>query len=261
MLSDDDLEDLWGAMQPYTCLLDPTPDCFILSHLRALLNESSIDVQEVSDYLLQFPTTMVAQAIKDDADFDPLGMDPLFFAVASNHLTVVKLLIKYGANVNATFMVGSIELPLLAFAILRGDGGDRDTTELVRTLLSHGADSSVIGGELFSTLEGPDKTAGDYPKVGNQAWCSAALWEKLRVDLNITQKYLLNKASKLPSPSTKLKQVARTLCYEPLMHVPYNLIGQDATVQELTNAVLTHGLLGGKKPLILIFAGAFFMTL
>jgi hypothetical protein len=64
----------------------------------------------------------------------------------------------------------------------------RDTTELVRTLLAHGADPSVIAEEPFSTLEGPDKTAGDYPKVGNQAWCSAALWGKLRVALNVTQK-------------------------------------------------------------------------
>jgi hypothetical protein len=261
MISDDDLEDIWDAMRPFTHRLKHTPNIFIMSHLQALLNKDSINIKLVNSYLVQFPTTVVAQHIKDDANIAPPGMDPLFFAVAANDLTVVKLLINYGANVNATFRVGSIDLPLLALAILRGNNESRDTTELVRTLLAYGADPSVIGEELVSTLEGPDKTAGDYPKVGNRAWCSAALWGKLRVSLNVTQKYLLNKASKLTTPSARLKQVARTFQNEPLLRVPYNLIGQDAAVQELTNAVLTHRLLGGKKPLVLVFAGAFVIFL
>jgi hypothetical protein len=123
-------------------------------------------------------------------------------------------------------------------------------------LLAHGADPSVIGKELYSTFEGPDKSAQNYfPKSGNQEWCKIAMWERLRAALNITQKYLLNKAAKLPAPSPRRKQVATALQYEPLFQVPFNLVGQDLAVQEFTTAVLTHRLLGGRKPLIVIFAG------
>jgi hypothetical protein len=76
------------------------------------------------------------------------------------------------------------------------------------------------------------------------------------VTLNITQKYLLNKAVKLPVHSARRKQVATEFHYERLFQVPFKLIGQDAAVQEVTTAILTHSLLGGTKPLILVFAGA-----
>jgi hypothetical protein len=250
-----DEEYVWDAIRPFTLTVEPMPTFFTLSHLNGLLDQDTMEIEDVSEYLVQFPTTLVTQEIKNEAQ---TTMDPLFFAVAANRLDAVELLINYGANVNARHTGQCFAaLPLLAFAIIRGNNESRDTTEVVRTLLAHGADPSVIGLELFSTFEGPDKGATDYcPRIGKQAWCTVSLWEGLRVTLNITQKYLLNKAVKLPVHSARRKQVATEFHYERLFQVPFKLIGQDSAVQEVTTAILTHSLLGGRKPLILVFAGA-----
>ncbi|KAA8908219.1 P-loop containing nucleoside triphosphate hydrolase protein [Sphaerosporella brunnea] len=228
------------------------PDTFAIWYLQELLNDENIDKDEVSTYLLRFETSLVAEAIKEHAE---CSLDPLFFAVAANRLDVVELLINYGCNVNAVNVRPESKMPLLAFAILHGHDL-RDTTEIVRTLLAHGADPSVIGTELFSSLGEPGNSVKHYfPKSKNAAWCTESIWEALRTSLNITQKYLLNKATKLPIPSPRRKQVATAFHYESLFQVPFNLIGQDAAVQELITALLAHSLLDRTKPLVVVFAG------
>lgn len=77
----------------------------------------------------------------EDMEAKWLGQTPLYFACRGEELECVKLLLEYGANVNATVKNYWSPLHHVIVAILRQGPDSRDTNllEIVKCLLSEGA--------------------------------------------------------------------------------------------------------------------------
>jgi hypothetical protein len=69
------------------------------------------------------------------------GFPAILYAVGTNN-QIVRVWIGYGGDINAVHC--STGHPLLAFAIINADNLQSETTLTVATLLSHGAQATVI---------------------------------------------------------------------------------------------------------------------
>jgi len=194
---------------------------------------------------------------------DPVeGFPAMFYAAATNNEWIIRLFFKYGGNVNAVY--GSPPLPLLVFAIANSKTIEYDTTTSVATLLSLGADASVVPKAFYSPFcqdlpeRGPsDEDLGNLDDLKIQ-WCKSLDTRAMVAEtLNLTQRYHLEKSSKLEKPTERQRQVAVRNYSEDLFGIPYFLIGQSAATQLLMKELL-HGMLRHRRdPLVLVFAGSF----
>jgi hypothetical protein len=199
----------------------------------------------------------VKSRINDPVD----GFPAMFYAVATNNPWIIRVLVKYGGNVNAVY--GSPPFPLLAFAIVNSKTMEYETTSSVATLLSLGANASVIPNAFYTPFcqdlpeNGPsEEDLGDLGDLETQ-WCrSPKLRAKLAETLNLTQRYHLDKSSKLEKPTDRQRQVARRHNSEDLFGIPYFLIGQSAATKSLTKEFVHHMLRHHSDPLVLVFAGS-----
>jgi hypothetical protein len=66
---------------------------------------------------------------------------------------------------------------------------------------------------------------------------------------------LLDKASKIKKPSVRYRQIAKLRRIEGLLGIPYILIGQIGVPERLTQKLLSHFMLSGRQPLVLLFVG------
>ncbi|RDL36710.1 uncharacterized protein BP5553_06062 [Venustampulla echinocandica] len=200
------------------------------------------------------------QHLLDKINGTVMGFPVIFYAVARNDLSIIRLIVRYGGNVNSS--CGNPPVPLLAFAIIHSKTIEWDTTEMLAALLSLGADASVLPNAFYTPFyealpgAGPDETdLGDMSDLKLQ-WCKPPdVRSKLAEVLNITQRYHLHQASRLPKPTERQKQVARRNGSENLFGVPYFMIGQRAAVQMLQKHLLHYMLMPRKDPLVLVFAG------
>ncbi|KAM0258384.1 hypothetical protein ACHAQJ_003859 [Trichoderma viride] len=194
-----------------------------------------------------------------DINANVMGFPLIFYAVASNDEGIIRLLIELGASVNAVYELSNV--PLLAFAIICGETLQIDTTNMVCVLLSKGASACVIPKDLFApylqdttaTLE--KKGQRDVEGVEEVAWCSSKTKARLAKNINLTQRYFLEKSTKLKPPSTKRRQIARLRNCQGLLGIPYFLVGQSVATELLIQRLLIHLMMPTKQPLVLCFAG------
>jgi ATP-dependent Clp protease ATP-binding subunit ClpA len=73
--------------------------------------------------------------------------------------------------------------------------------------------------------------------------------------LNLTIRYLLNRADQLKPPTTRLRKLAALYGCPRLLRMPYHLIGQDHALDVVMNKILASRALNRKTPLVLAFAG------
>ncbi|KAF3765156.1 hypothetical protein M406DRAFT_331468 [Cryphonectria parasitica EP155] len=102
------------------------------------------------------------------------------------------------------------------------------------------------------------KNAPDESKDPDPDWFTKGVKNKLMQTINLTQQYYLAKADKLKRPSLRQKQVASRRNAEPLLGIPYFLVGQSLASSRLLKKFLTNLAKGnnqGSKPLVLAFAG------
>src|SRR2546421_4451747 len=144
-------------------------------------------------YFSFYQRPQIASAINQEVDNIPA----IFYAVATNNDQIVRTWIDYGGNPDA--VEPGLRLPLLAFAIMYADTIQQDTTAVVMTLLSLGAEASVIPKAFYSPFlrdvpaVGPDAQDLTDLEDQNKAWCTEVLITKLTRTFNLTQRYFVEK--------------------------------------------------------------------
>lgn len=258
----DDASDIprdWDFILP-----DPWPDSLVCHHADGDTFEigrlvgsvyEDADVKEVQDYMELFDPPFVKKLINDEV----AGFPAIFYAVATNDVGMVRLFLRYGADASAVH--GPSQTPLLAFAIAYGEILQEDTTTIVSTLLCNGASPHVIPADIFTPYlrdsSGSSKSGDKEEKEKTELtqWCTDAARAQLMKAANISQRYYLERATKLKKPSRKRQQVARLRNAENLLGIPYFLVGQPVATDMLIQRLLTHLMMPTKRPLVLCFAG------
>ena len=86
-------------------------------------------------------------------------------------------------------------------------------------------------------------------------WTNALHRLALEKTLNLTIRYLLNRADQLKLPTTRLRKLAALYGCPRLLRMPYHLIGQDHALEIVMNKILASRALSRRTPLVLAFAG------
>ncbi|KAF7557506.1 hypothetical protein G7046_g6020 [Stylonectria norvegica] len=187
------------------------------------------------------------------------GFPPIFYAVETNNIEFVQLFLKYGADASAVHSPS--QTPLLAYAIVNGEQARKDTTAMVLTLLRYAASPSAIPSGVFTPyMQDPSTTYklkdGKKADVTDTAkWGTDKAIRILNQAANLTQRYWLYQVSRMKSPTARKRQVAQIRDAEGLLDIPYFLVGQTIAKELLMQRLLTHLMIGSKRPLVLCFAG------
>ncbi|KAH8808795.1 P-loop containing nucleoside triphosphate hydrolase protein [Xylogone sp. PMI_703] len=224
------------------------PSILNMGELTAAIQHGA-DIQMIHDFFRSHDS-----AVKGHINDEVAGFPSIFFAVATNNEWIIRKWVSYGGNVNAVHVASKV--PLLAFAIMHSEYLQTDTTLTVATLLSLGADPSVIPAGFYTPYY-RDLLDDDIKNLSyeNASWCSPAARARLARTANITQRYYLERASKTKPPSIRHKQIAVRRNAQALLGIPYFLIGQTWAANRLLQRLLNHLLLPSKRPLVLVFAG------
>ncbi|KAG8731753.1 hypothetical protein FRC11_002544, partial [Ceratobasidium sp. 423] len=160
----------------------------------------------------------------------------LFFAIAKNSAQEVERLLQDG-EVKPNDKAGPEDLPALAFALANEQLSDK--TQIVKSLLSHGADpSSVL-----------------HPKTGSGQFDDAdlALTTRIEQGMNPAIRYYLNrKQMTIPAPQAELLEKNN---FGGLTRAGFSIIGQDAALEELIRVVAGHCRRQALNPLVVVFSG------
>lgn len=230
--------------------------------MRNLLGaiQQGMSHEEVKTYLSHYNQSnplAVSRAFSDTVD----GIPVMFYIVAANNDATLRLFAELKGDVNATY--GSPPIPLLAFAIMNSKISEKDTTAIVATLLSLGADASAIPKPFYSPYDEDLQSNGLLETSLKEAWeANKALWcqppqiQKNFTDaINVTQRYYLHRSLNLAKPTERQRWVAARHDSTDLFAVPYFLIGQSAATDLLTKNFLHYMLRQHSQPLVLAFAG------
>ncbi|KAF8333070.1 P-loop containing nucleoside triphosphate hydrolase protein [Cantharellus anzutake] len=148
----------------------------------------------------------------------------LFFALASDSPNQVEKLLSSGkANANDT--AGPQDLPALVFSLTNDQLLNK--TEIVKTLLAHGADPSAV--EHLVPHDSSDEESKDLEE--------SPLAGQIRIALNPAIGYYIGRPNAVTQGQREALQAGQ---YEPLLQARFYLIGQDLVLQEMTRAVASH---------------------
>ncbi|KAI0007496.1 P-loop containing nucleoside triphosphate hydrolase protein [Xylariaceae sp. FL0662B] len=245
----------WDFVLPRTFApsnLEPGGDFSVTDLVGAVTHGFSLDV--VQNYLQYYDRSIVKERLNETVD----GLPAIFYAVATNHDMVVRTFVDHGAEVIAFHKPSGT--PLLAFAIAHSDTIQTDTTSMVTNLLGLGTPSTFVPSSLYKpyyqylpdTSEAPNSSSVDED---NTKWCTTAAWRRLKKAINLTQRYHLDRVTKMKKFSTRHRQVAKLKHAEPVLGIPHFLIGQTIASDRLIQKLLSHLVIPSKKPLVLAFAG------
>ncbi|KAF2403751.1 P-loop containing nucleoside triphosphate hydrolase protein [Trichodelitschia bisporula] len=187
------------------------------------------------------------------------GFPSMFYVVARNDEWLVRLFGSYGADVNVAHVKSGV--PLLGFAIALAENIQADTTMMVETLLSLGATADVLPKAFYAPYLRDMHAAGPHEEElidledKNKQWCTESVRGRLGRTINLSQRYYLDKSTKVLKPSWRHKQVAKLKRAEALLGINYFLIGQTVAANMLMRKFLSYMVLPKKKPLVMVFAG------
>jgi len=111
--------------------------------LLCLLRRGHLSPRALRQYLSHIEDDRLSEAINQLIE----GINLIFFIADSNDADILRVWVAKGGNIDA-YLHPSI-VPLIAFVILLGQKKREDTTLLVKTLVSLGADTSVIPRKLL----------------------------------------------------------------------------------------------------------------
>jgi len=190
------------------------------------------------------------------------GFPSIFYAVATNDENILRTWVEYGGDINAKEPRTGI--PLLAFTVLRTLSSNEDTTTVMMTLLSLGADISVLPRVLyFPCIDDPvDKLHRNLWHIDfkdpQKTWCQEWVSTKLATSINLTQRYFLEKTSQDKGPSSRQEQVTRVHDATALLGVKHFLIGQSSATRTVSDTLIKRMALPTSKPLVMAFTGTYF---
>ncbi|KAH0561971.1 hypothetical protein GP486_003322 [Trichoglossum hirsutum] len=218
--------------------------------------QHGINSRFINNYLVYYDKEIVKKHLNGTVESFP----SIFFAVATNNEWVIRTWVSFGANVSAVHEASKV--PLLGFAIMHSETLEADTTLTVATLLSLGASPQVIPSAFYTPFcrdlpdNGPsDENLKNDIEDENKIWCTAAARANLARAMNLTQRYYLERAAKTKKPSIRHRQVALLRNAEPLLGIPYFLVGQTIAANQLLRKLLSYIMVPSRKPLVLAFAG------
>lgn len=190
------------------------------------------------------------------------GFPAIFYVAETRSPELIRLWCKYGGDVHATASCGlSKDVPLLAYAVALGGSFRNDTTDLVATLLSLGANPAPIPKAFYFPLtrdlptDGPQGSEIAEPLPDNMLWCTPSARALIAARINFRERYYMHMASILRTHGPRAKQVTWYKDAENLLGVPYFLIGQTPAGQFLIKRLLRHLAKPSKSPLVMVFAG------
>jgi hypothetical protein len=254
----------WDFVLPTMHLDPPEPEFspeeglsrgFSLRRLIPAL-QSGVQRGKVQHYLSLFSDTVLSEKLNATL----AGFPAMFYAVATNDEKIVRTFVNYGAQVNIVDQTYNI--PLLAFAILVSGALQKDSTGVTTTLLSLGADVSVIPHVFYKPYidDPPSKapfTSQRYREFdeSNKRWCSEWMRPTFARAVNLSQRYFLEKTFKDKRPSDRQLQVALTHKATALLGISYFMIGQAQAATSVTQKLLSHMALPRSRPLVMVFCG------
>lgn len=224
-------------------------------HELAAAIQHGADEHAVQTYFQYFDRDVIARNINDNVS----GYPSIFYAVATNNDRILRLWIGHGGDVNAVHPATGA--PLLAFAVLHSETIERDTSDIVATLLSLDASPLSIPSPIYTPYfrNLPDDVLNDeeLKSIGRQTerWLTKNIRAKLVRTAHLTHRYNLERASKTPRPSARHWQIAHRKNAVALLGLPYFLIGQSIASNHLLQKFLAHLAVPSRKPLVLVFAG------
>lgn len=229
------------------------PEPFSPETLAAALSQRC-SVGAVDIYLGSYNTVMQHQILPGMVyDRHPV----LFYAIEINDADCVRTLLSYGAKVSEA--IDHYNVPALAFAVMCSHFTVVNPLEVIKVLLSFGADPRVIPEDMrCNYLDTPSPLA---PRIvagqGGQAtaWRTNGHRQLLAKELDLSVRYYLHKASIMPATKARAMQLARAHKYAPLLTVPYLIIGQHYACNQVVNVITSHLGMNVKSPLVLTFAG------
>ena len=187
------------------------------------------------------------------------GFPAFFYAVETNDEKIVRAWATNGGDVNC--VDGTYGIPLLGFAIMIADSLGTHTTAIITTLLSLGADISVMPRVLFTPcLDDPSVRAPfdhrylEFKEPG-KLWCRDYMRPVLASRINLTQRYFLEKTLVEKKPSERQTQVATTHNALSLLGIGYFMVGQSSAAKMVIWKCLSQLALPRSKPLVMVFAG------
>lgn len=174
---------------------------------------------------------------------------PLFYASHTNDCELVRLLIEMGARHN---VCGKNAMPLLPWVILQDHP---QSSHVVRTLLSLGCNANTIPSDMFEDIMRYPNDVVAEEDLSEMPWCTPTLRVELARCMNLSHRYLLNKASKRKAPSPRKLQTARHLKISGLFGMPYFIIGQEIATDIVCSSVINHLCIKSSHPLVMAFVG------
>ncbi|KAK2608062.1 hypothetical protein N8I77_006697 [Diaporthe amygdali] len=230
---------------------------FFLNELVGAIQEGE-SCERVRNYLAFYDTDAVRAQINTAVE----GFPAVFYVTETRNAELIRLWCKYGGDVNMTASSGlSKGVPLLAYAVALGGSFRKDTTDLVATLLSVGANPKVLPMAFYFPLtrdlasDGPSLQEMPELTQDEMPWCTPSARALIADRINYRQRYYMHMSSILKSHGTRAKQVTWYKDADNLLGVPYFLIGQTPAGQFLIKRLLRHLAKPSKSPLVMVFAG------
>ncbi|KAF2973066.1 hypothetical protein GQX73_g612 [Xylaria multiplex] len=248
----------WDFLLPHTFdppKLEPGNEFSLDDLVGATSHGSSIET--ITEYLEYYDPKTVKQHINETVT----GFTPIFYAVARNDDAIVRTFVEHGADVCSIHEPSGT--PLLAFGIVHSETIQQDTTTIVATLLSLGASPTMIPSDLYAPYYQDLPEYGQTPEIPEKLestsdtirWCTKAARSRLQKTANLTQRYHLDRATKIKKASVRHRQVAELKKAKPILGIPYFLVGQTLASSRLLQKLLSHLVIPSKRPLVLAFAG------
>ena len=180
----------------------------------AITNGCSAD--DIRAYLQHYDRKIVEQHISDQVD--GCHNSPATHAAKRNAFAVTEILLEYGADANAKDSAG---ISLLASTIMWTQWTFENVDRLVALLLSYGADTRHVPEDMWSIyIQAPKKYSSEAESA---AWITKEHRICLAGILNLTIRYLLNRASQIQPATKRQWQVANLYGCPRLLRLPYQL--------------------------------------
>lgn len=198
-------------------------------------------VSSVQDYLAYYDEHIV----KEEVNALVGGEYPaIFYIVETHNVELIQLWVKYGGDPNVT--CGEDNIPLLAFAILRGSRTLQTVTKTVETLLVLGALPSSIPAAFYQHYEhdlpeeGPDESKLKDIDDEDKKWCTADFRTVMAAALNVTIRYFMDRASRFIQPSGREKTVVLRQSAQGVLGLYQSIIAQPIATRWLMKKLLSY---------------------
>ena len=207
----------------------------------------------IRQYLQRWPRTEVLQCLESQ----PMVHDHhiLSYAIHRNDADCLRLLLEYGIDPCSRDFAN---VPALAFAIMRSAWSEDNYLETVEALLLAGADPCSVPKHMWvDYTKTPTTGTKTIPSQSSKEkpWCTPHFQFILSKSMNLSIRYSLWRANRLPIPKRREVQVAEAKKILPLFLVPCMIIGQELATRMIVRSIFAHVVMDKSTPLVLAFAG------